>query len=223
MQADFYSGGTENEVYSGSGEGYAGPEIGSGGKPGESLEAQAAAANRGLSPAQALELFGANADMSLYGKPEPLSLMQEINNFLQSSEGRLARGALATAMGPIGWGLNAVYNFATADDKVGAAFNSIPGLGGMLASTAYGAYRSDDPGGYLAGRGASMAAGYFGNQIAGPYGGQLASSGMQNLLNSNRERGQQGAALTGLERLGNNEGQWDDILNRNYGPPFEMG
>lgn len=212
-------GDQERDLFQG---GYGQP-AGPGGKPGESPQAQAAAATRGLSPAQALELFGNDADMSLYGKPEPLSLMQEINNFLQSPGGRLARGTLATALGPLGWGLNAVYNFATAEDKVGAALNSIPGPAGLIAGTGYGMYNSDDPGGYLGGRVGSLMAGYMGNQIAGPYGGQLAVSGLQSLLEANRERGPQGTALASLSQLGNNGGQgWEDMLSQNYGPPQGM-
>tara|TARA_R110000868_G_scaffold401148_2_gene676474 strand:+ start:2930 stop:3547 length:618 start_codon:yes stop_codon:yes gene_type:complete len=157
------------------------------------------------------------------------SFMEQLMALLESPVGKIGRGLLS-AMNPALTLANLGYGFATSKDSVATALGAIPGLGGLVASTAYGAIKSDDPVGFVGGRALDVGGRMLGGRLGGEIGGQFgAFAGSQLGGMAGREiaggfnLGGGGLTGGGLASLGNigqdlgGQGGWDQMVQQRYG------
>jgi len=158
------------------------------------------------------------------------------NGILNSSFGNLARTFLS--LNPIGAMANMGINlWQNRNDPFKAALGLVPGWGGSIAHTAYGAIQSPNPMAFLGNQaltqGAGMVGGRFGGALGakaagniagmftGPGGPQMPSFGGPSMPSVSMPSAPSAqTALQDFSRPGEgNPDQWTQMLQRNFGGP----
>jgi len=143
-----------------------------------------------------------NPNFGPMGFSQPLGVSATNTPFTRQEEpgfwGSKAQKALSFLAGfhPVTAGINAVAGVLNSQDPVKAGIQGllgqISGIPGMVAQTAYGAYNSKDPAGYVGNTAAMTGAGFLGSTIggalAGSVGAKLGSEGMRGLVGDNMSR-----------------------------------
>jgi len=221
-----------------------------GGKPGEDAAAQAMAtgsgANQALSNAarqglgwgdvQGFNLNNPTQSVNEMANSEnfsnmmasvvgysPATDMTSFNGIMSSPFGQIAR--MLVGLTPMGAFANAGLGLIqNRDDPVKALMGLVPGWGGSLARSAYGAIQAPDPLAAFGNGLLSAGAGMLGGHLAGPVGAKLGSTlagqfgGPSSTGSFSPASGQQQLAAQGQEApSGNFDQRWEQLLSSNFG------